>query len=289
MPCRARVRGGAAMPQVKTAGGLNMYYEIHGDGYPFVLIAGTGSHGAKWNLFQTPFFSRHFRTIIYDHRGTGKSDHPDVDYTIEMFAADLAQMLEALGIERANILGHSMGGQVALQFAIDYPDLVNKLILADTGSGYFSGYSGHSRGIPLSQALELFESGGSVAERLKQSHLSDFWYSPEFRQRKDVMDQIVELAMQDEPPLKSYLRHIIARQNYQATDQLHRVRPPTLILVGAEDRHSTGTANFVRQCRHLHSMIPQSKLKLIPGARHGIFWEKADLVNQSILDWLQED
>jgi pimeloyl-ACP methyl ester carboxylesterase len=276
------------MPKIQIRSGIHLYYELHGDGFPLILIAGTGSHCRKWTLFQTPFFSQHYRVLIYDHRGTGRSDHPDHDYTIPMFAQDLSELTDALGIREAYVLGHSMGGQVAQQFAIDYPDKVRKLVLASTGSGFFEGYS-FTRGIPLGQCLEFVEVGGSVAERERRSHWGEFWYTPRFRQEHaDIVEKIIELTTLDAPPLKSYLRHIIARQNHQTTEQLHRIKVPTLIIVGSEDYYAPGTGNFVKQCRHLATRIPNSKLVLIPGARHGIFWEKADEVNQLIYNWLEE-
>ncbi len=277
------------MPRIRIRSGIELYYELHGEGYPFVLIAGTGSHCHKWTTFQTPFFSQHYQTLIYDHRGAGRSDHPDHDYTIEMFAQDLAELTDALGIRQAHVLGHSMGGRVALQFALDYPDKVRKLILASTGCGEYEGHH-HPRGIPLGQVLEFVAVGGDVAERERRSHLGEFWYTPRFRQEHpEVVERNIQLAATDAPPLKSYLRHIQARQNHQACSELHRVRPPTLILVGEEDYYAPGTGGFVPQCRYLATRIPDAKLVLIPGARHGIFWEKADEVNHLILDWLQHD
>jgi 3-oxoadipate enol-lactonase len=275
------------MPRIKIRSGIELYYEIHGDGYPLILIAGTGSHCHKWNVFQTPYFSQYYQTVVYDHRGAGRSDHPDHDYSIPMFAQDLAELTDALGIREAYVLGHSMGGQVAQQFALDYPDKVRKLILASTGCGQFEGHT-FPRGIPVGQCLEFVAAGGDVAERERRSHLGEFWYTPAFRaEHPDVVDQITALAATDAPPLKSYLRHIMARQNHQTCEQLARIKAPTLILVGEQDYYAPGTGGFVKQCRNLATRIPNAKLVLIPGARHGIFWEKADAVNALIHEWLE--
>jgi pimeloyl-ACP methyl ester carboxylesterase len=277
------------MPTAKTRSGVSLYYEIHGEGEPLVLIAGTGSHWHKWALFQLPFFAQRYKTVVYDHRGTGKSDKPDVRYTIPMFAEDLADLLDAIGVrEAAHVIGHSMGGQVAQQFAIDYPDKVNGLVLADTGSGPFDGHE-FERGIPIETCMTFARVNGSVAERLKDSHLGEFWYTPEFREKKrDVLAKIVELAMLEPPPLKPYLRHIIARQNHNVTDKLDRIVAPTLILVGEDDRYAEGTGTFVRQCRHLRTRIRGSRLVLVPHARHGIFWEQPAFVNETIHAFLEE-
>lgn len=276
------------MPKVKIPSGVNLYYEIHGDGDPLVLIAGTGSHWQKWAMYQLPYFSKQYKTIVYDHRGTGKSDMPDVPYSIPMFAQDLAELLNAIGIrDRAHIVGHSMGGQVAQQFAIDYPDKVNGLVLSDTGSGPFDGHD-FDRGIPLQTCITFARVDGSVAERLKDSHLGEFWYTPEFRETKKAeMAKIIEYAMLEPPPLKPYLRHIIARQNHNVTNKLDRIIRPTLILVGEDDNFAEGTGPFVKQCRHLHTKIRGSRLVLVPHARHGIFWEQPEFVNRTIDEFLQ--
>lgn len=276
------------MPMVELRSGLNMYYEFHGEGEPLVLIAGTGSHLHKWHFYQVPFFRQHYRTIVFDHRGTGKSDKPDIEYSIPMFAQDLCDLLDALGIGRAHILGHSMGGQVAQQFAIDYPDRTHGLVLSETGSGPFPGYD-FPRGIPLQTCLTFARVDGSVAERLKDSHLGEFWYTPEFRKdNPEIMEKILELAMMEPPPLKPYLRHIIARQNHNVTDKLDRIIAPTLIIVGDQDRFAEGTGDFVKQTRHLHGKIRGSKFFMVPNARHGVFWEHPELVNSTIHAFLSE-
>jgi pimeloyl-ACP methyl ester carboxylesterase len=276
------------MPKVKIPNGVELYYEVHGEGDPLVLVAGTGSHWQKWGMYQLPFFKKHYKTIVYDHRGTGKSDMPDVPYTIPMFADDLAQLLNAIGIkERAHIVGHSMGGQVSQQFAIDFPDKVNGLVLADTGSGPFDGHD-FERGIPIDTCMTFSRVDGSVAERLKDSHLGEFWYTPEFRRTQtETMAKIIEVAMADPPPLKPYLRHIIARQNFNVTNKLDRIICPTLIMVGEDDKFAEGTGAFIKQCRHLYTKIRGSKLVVVPHARHGIFWEQPEFVNSTIHEFLK--
>ncbi len=276
------------MPKVKIRSGIEMYYEVHGEGEPLVLIAGTGSHWQKWELFQLPYFSKYYKTIVFDHRGTGQSDMPDSPYSIEMFASDLAELLDAISIKGpVHVVGHSMGGQVAQQFALDYPDKVRGLVLADTGSGPFPGHD-FERGIPIVTAM-TFAKVGTVAERLKDSHLGEFWYTPEFREkRKDVMAKIIESAMLWPPPLKPYLRHIIARQNFNITDKLDRIVVPTLIMVGEDDKFAEGTGAFIKQCRHLYTKIRGSKLVVVPHARHGIFWEQPEFVNDTIHKFLKK-
>ena len=113
---------------------VNLYYEIYGQGDPLVLVAGTGISCAPWRVAQVPEFAKHYQVVIYDHRGLGRSDKPDMPYDTRMFAKDCAGLMDALGIKRAHMMGHSMGARVLQWFALDYPERVRSLILSGPGS-----------------------------------------------------------------------------------------------------------------------------------------------------------
>jgi pimeloyl-ACP methyl ester carboxylesterase len=121
------------VPKVQ-ANGIQIHYETHGTGAPLVLIGGLGADTFLW-FRQVPELCKHFQVIVFDNRGAGESDKPDEPYSVPMFAADTAGLLGALGIERAHILGASLGGMIAQQFAIDYPALLDRLVLASTTFG----------------------------------------------------------------------------------------------------------------------------------------------------------
>jgi len=118
------------MPTVEV-GDVNIYYEVHGKGEALVLIMGLGGSSAWW-FQQVPVFSREFRVIAFDNRGTGQSDKPDVSYTMDMMAGDLNGVLEAIDVDAAHIFGVSMGGMIAQHFALNYPQKVASLILGCT-------------------------------------------------------------------------------------------------------------------------------------------------------------
>ncbi|MGI8825054.1 MAG: alpha/beta fold hydrolase [Chloroflexota bacterium] len=111
---------------------VSLYYEIRGDGPNLVLIEGLGYHTWMWYR-QLPAFAPHFRTLIYDNRGVGRSDIPPGPYTHEQNAGDLEALLDHLGWERTHVLGVSMGGFIAQQFAVSYLDRVDRLVLVATG------------------------------------------------------------------------------------------------------------------------------------------------------------
>jgi 3-oxoadipate enol-lactonase len=121
------------MPKV-TSNGIELYYEVYGEGQPLVLISGLGYSGWQWHKM-VPFLAEHFQVITFDNRGVGQSDKPAGPYTAQMLAADTAGLLDVLGIEKVIVMGHSMGGFIAQAMALDFPQKVTKLILCSTNFG----------------------------------------------------------------------------------------------------------------------------------------------------------
>jgi pimeloyl-ACP methyl ester carboxylesterase len=121
------------MPTVHV-NGVKLYYETYGQGEALLLIAGIGYGTWLWAK-QIPELSKYFSVIAFDNRGVGRSDKPDIEYTISLLASDAYELLRALNVERAHILGISLGGFIAQQLALDHPEIVNKLILCSTSFG----------------------------------------------------------------------------------------------------------------------------------------------------------
>ena len=109
--------------------GQELYYEIHGEGAPLVLIMGIGYDASLWGLYQVPALSKEFQVIVFDNRDVGRSSKANGPYTIADMADDVAGLMDGLQIKRAHMLGISMGGMIALEFALRHPERVDKLIL----------------------------------------------------------------------------------------------------------------------------------------------------------------
>ena len=114
-----------------TVNGIKINYKVEGEGNPLVMIMGFGSPRSGWSS-QIPFFKKHFRVVTFDNRGAGKSDKPAGPYTTKMMADDAVKLMDALGIQKADIVGASMGGMIAQELAINYPEKAGKLVLACT-------------------------------------------------------------------------------------------------------------------------------------------------------------
>ena len=110
---------------------INLYYETHGKGEPLVLISDIGQDSQSWE-FIINNLSRHFQVITFDNRCCGQSDYVNKKFTIKDMAIDTVGLLDFLDIQAAHILGHGMGGFIALELAINYPKRIFKLILEDT-------------------------------------------------------------------------------------------------------------------------------------------------------------
>lgn len=264
---------------------VHLYYELYGLGEPLVLVAGTGISCAPWRIFQVPEFSEHYQVLIYDHRGLGKSDKPDMPYTTRLFAKDCAGLMDALGINRAHIMGHSMGGRVAQWLALDYPEKVRSLVLSGTGSGKFKEPLDYPRGVPLQTCLEMIEKG---YERYMHDHWEGrFMFTEKFaRAHPEIVKRFQDAILGDLPPLKCYLRHVIARQGHETTELLGQIKAPTLVIVGGEDTVEGGTSSHVESSRVLMQKIPNAELVVVPGGAHGYLREMPEKGHPPILDFL---
>ena len=267
--------------------GVNLYYELYGQGDPLVLVAGTGISLAPWRIAQVPEFSKHYQVLIYDHRGLGRSDKPDVHYSTRLFAKDCAGLMDALGIKKAHVMGHSMGGRVAQWLALDYPEKIRSLVLSGSGSGKYSELlEDYPRGVPLDAALEMIEKG---YEKYQHDHWGPgFMFSEQFmKEHPDVVQKYQELIVDEVPPLKCYLRHVVARQCHETTDIVDRIKAPTLVIVGSKDTHEGGTGSHVDSARALADKIAGAEFVLVEGGRHGYLREMPEKGHPPIFDFLR--
>ena len=112
---------------------IQMYYEMRGEGEPLVLIVGLGTDISEWDTIVSGLAQK-YQVLAFDNRGAGRTDKPDILYSIETMAADTAGLMQALGLKQARIIGVSMGGRIALELALQHPELVKELILVSTSA-----------------------------------------------------------------------------------------------------------------------------------------------------------
>src|SRR6185369_1920544 len=184
---------------------VDIFYEAHGVGTPLLFFSETACAGDIWNTFQVPEFSRDHLVITHDYRGTGKSTRPTKPYSCEDFADDAAAILDHLKAGPAILLGHSMGGRVAMLMALKYPQKVNKLIVASVGPG-----AANAPPIPFKLCKEMVEWG---YEKYVREHTLEVGWTLEYIGKyPDRVEHFLKVRMNNLPTLEDYLHHVVARQ-----------------------------------------------------------------------------
>lgn len=260
------------MPTVQ-ANGIALNYEIHGDGEPLLLINGLADDLTSWG-YQVPDFEQRYTTIIFDNRGIGGSSKPEGGYTTAQMARDAKALLDALGIERAHILGVSMGGMIAQEFAIHYPDAVNKLVLCATCSE------------PSAANQHLYAFWEDAAPRLGLPEMMKevlVWcFTPEYFQLHPAEAKETEEALTSiTQPVDAYLSQLNSIQTHNATDRLGRINASTLVLGAPRDLIFPPN-----QSEQIHARIPDSTLEFTQHGGHAYLWEVPDEFNQAVMRFL---
>jgi pimeloyl-ACP methyl ester carboxylesterase len=267
------------MPYAHT-NGINLYYELHGNGQPLVLIPGLGYDGWMWHRM-IPGLAEHFQVISIDNRGSGQSDKPAGPYTASLLAADVVGLLDDFDLSKAHVMGHSMGGFVAQALAVDYPDRLDRLILSATNFG-------GPRHIPIApEAMAV---------------LTDLSGDPLERLRRGIAISCAPGFPENNPEFVEYWvgyrsQHPIDPAGYQAQlgiglallaeatsfeHKLAGVRAPTLILFGEHDRVvPSGNADL------LADKLPDATVHILPDAGHFFPFETPEAANAAITRFLE--
>ena len=255
---------------------LQLYYESHGMGSPLILINGLGSSTATWDTALVEGLSRHHQTIVFDNRGTGRSDKPETPYAISDFAHDVGGLLDVFGIERAHVLGASMGGMIAQQFALDHPQRIERLVLCCTTPG------GPEATPPSMETLEAIANvdASSPREMLRRNRRLAFL--PEFvRANEPYLDAKLDREVRFPTPLNSLAHHASVAFGFNVYERLQEIQHRTLVMVGREDL-MVPMPNSVLLARQ----IPNADLLVIANAGHGFITEKTAVCVKTILDFL---
>jgi pimeloyl-ACP methyl ester carboxylesterase len=267
--------------------GIELHYEEHGSGEPLLLIMGLAADSLAW-MFQLPAFSEHYRTIVFDNRGVGRSSKPAGPYTVEQMAEDAAGLLDHLRIDRAHVLGVSMGGMIAQELALRRPERVRSLVLACT---YAKPDEGVERQLESSLALFGGTRGADGEIQVDVSKLDPMMFFqhllPSVFNAHFIMAELPKLmqvfagALQFGFSMDAILAQVAATQTHDAADRLAKIAVPTLVLTGDADLLIPPQNSDL-----IASKIPGAKLVKIPGGSHGFNFETPELFNKAVLDFL---
>jgi pimeloyl-ACP methyl ester carboxylesterase len=264
------------MPTVKV-GDIDIYYESHGDGDPLLLICGYGQNSGHWAAL-IPRLAREYRVIAFDNRGTGRSDKPRMPYTTKMMAADARGLLDAIGVDKAHIFGVSMGGTIAQEFALNYPDKVISLILGCT-------LCGGKNSVPLTKESREFLFGQEmaklpVAERARRT-APWLWNQGFIDKYPQAVEWLVETTSKYPTPPHGYACQAQALTGHDTCDRLPQIKAPTLVITGDADRIIPAGNSEV-----LASRIQGAELVMLANSGHGFVGDAAKEATKAILDFL---
>ena len=272
------------MPIAQLDTGVDLYYESHGQGEPLILVPGTGFAGDVWDLYQTRALAEKLNVIIFDQRGCGRSSTPPGVYTVEDMACDVASLMNALGLQGAHVLGHSMGGRIAIALALSHPRKVKSLLLAAAGSGTAARPGEEcTPGLPFRMVDELVRMGFEKFVRAEFFDTTTYFTKEFLKNEPSRVQRFYDVAWASHAKWEPFVRLIMARHTWDATHRLGHVRAPTLVVVG--DNDSVGS-NHVKQAVALSEKIPNAETFVFKGQSHGFFWQAPEETNALILDWV---
>lgn len=243
---------------------IELHVEEHGDGFPLLLIQGLG--WSKWpSRAQWPEYAKRRRVLAFDNRGTGLSAKPPGPYSIDLLADDAASVLDARGIERADVYGHSMGGYVALTLALRRPELVRSLVLVGTGPGG----PGHEGVPPETQEIWMSAVGLPLEESIRCTFPTSFtpgWGDDHPREYEAFLAQRLDPLT----PPECWLAQAEAADRYRNEGvDVERIDVPALVVHGELDRVVP-----VANGRLLAARLPRAELVVLPDQAHAPMLER---------------
>jgi 3-oxoadipate enol-lactonase len=265
------------MAVITTDDGTKIAYHVWGkrDGSPVVLIQGLGTDGRGWAL-QRGAFGRKHRCIAPDNRGTGQSDAPEGPYDLGRMAADVIAVMDAAGVERAHVVGASMGGVIAQIIAVLHPERVLSLTLACTACHHHE------------WRRELLAEWSAVVAAKGMPGLMDdgmrWLIGPRLQRRFGVFVNVLARQL-----IKTKPHAFVAQVDaiLDATDELRfelpNVAAPTLVITGSQD-----TLTPLGDAEELAELIPGSRLYVLRGAAHGLMAEAPNAFNDVVTKFIDE-
>ncbi|HZY30091.1 MAG TPA: alpha/beta hydrolase [Candidatus Methylomirabilis sp.] len=260
-----------------------LLYAVAGEGPPVILLHGFGGQIWVWEK-QVSELSRHHRLYIPDLLGYGYSDRPKVDYSPALFIESIRQLMDQLGLQRASLVGNSMGGGIAWAFALTHPKRVEKLILIDSippdvvpavRNPSFRWFLA-IRNLPALPYLAVrLSTRGMLRETLKEMVFDDRLINNPVVERQHQIGRIEGTAR----VMTSTARHVEEVERYGTG--LSTLSTPTLIIWGEQDEVFSVSVG-----KKLHTLIKGSELLVIKGSGHMSMWEHPDETNKAILEFL---
>jgi 3-oxoadipate enol-lactonase len=260
------------MPKIDI-NGVKLHYEESGKGSPIVLVHGMGGTVFDW-VMQIPFFSKFYHVVAVEMRDHGESDKWSRPYDIKMFSEDLAQFVRKLKLGKGVFFGISMGGMIVMQFALDHPDMVEALVLADTQPGLSEE--------TIKTGLEMTSMSQKMTGEELAKATMEFNFTPNFiEDHPDVIERAIKISDARDP--SSTFRAAQGLLKFDVRKRLKELRAPTLVANGEDDQVIP-----LSVAKDLAEHIKGARLLIMSKGRHMSIIEKADEFNKAVLDFLKK-
>ena len=246
---------------------MKLAWERQGAGASLLLIHGLGYARWGWEPVVEPL-ARSFDVLLFDNRGIGESDAPPGPYTTAELAADALQVLDEAGVERAHVLGTSLGGMVAQELALAAPGRVEKLVLVSTTPG-------GPESFPMPEQTVTLMTSGATLRQFVENALAPA-ADPE------LVERILRHRERTAQPFEAWSAQAAAGAGFAALDRIGAISAPTLVLHGTEDAVVDS-----RNATLLAERIPHARVELIAGGGHLCFWEQPDRFVEVVTEFLR--
>jgi pimeloyl-ACP methyl ester carboxylesterase len=258
-----------------TCNGITLAYEERGSGDPLVLIMGLSARGAFWEE-HIKEYEKNFRCIIVDNRGAGDSDKPEGPYTTKMMADDIADLVKGLNLNKVHVAGISMGGAIAQELALNYPEMVRSLVLVSTWA----------KCDPYAiQVFDHFNDMRKIASPADFMKLLQLWiFAPPFFLSEEACENLVEgceTAHEEYMELHAFIAQSQACMGHDTVSRVSQIACPTLITVGDQDIFTP-----LKLSEQLHDLIKGSELLILPGTGHAHHWEDLETYNSKTAEFM---
>jgi 3-oxoadipate enol-lactonase len=255
------------------ASGVRIAWERRGSGPPLLLVHGLGYARWGWEPVVDELAEAH-EVVLFDNRGIGESDAPLGPYTARMLAEDAVAVLDAAGLEHAHVLGTSLGGMVALQVALDWPDRVDRLVLACTTPG------GDAAAPMPEQTVRLIQESPGLPREVAMRRGVENALAP--GADRATIERIMEHRVATAQPLAAWLAQAAAGMSFDVWNRVGEIAAPTLVLTGDLD-----VVVDPRNAQLLAERIPGARLEVFPGTGHLFFWEQPERFVEVVKEFLR--
>jgi 3-oxoadipate enol-lactonase len=252
-------------------------YEQVGAGPHLILLHSVGLSTRQGWRYQIPLLAQHFTVLSYDFRGLGESGRGEGSLGVDAFVRDLEELHRQLGIARTVLMGVSLGGFVAQEFALRNPDAVSVLVLVSTASHIWEGHA--ARRSARNEAIRASGMAAAAEHQLESHFPADFAAA-----NPDVMTWYRRHYLANDPA--NYIEIMDDLGRFDSAARLSGIHCPTLIVAGGDDTSSVAGREPLDSAGVLHRLIAGSELAIIPGAFHYPQIDHADAFNARVLDFL---